>query len=133
MDHNIFISLYHSGYEDEKNSGVVYAFGKRGSSCVSDCKLGTGYCDLGWRNCNRDFFLMLSKWTREGLGYGDSWMILILGISLGLWDILLLLSIALTCSGILAGILLIKGKWSKKVSFPFIPFLMVGYVGVLYL
>lgn len=79
------------------------------------------------------FFLMLSKWTREGLGYGDSWMILILGISLELWDILLLLSIALTCSGILAGILLIKGKWSKKVSFPFIPFLMVGYVGVLYL
>lgn len=56
VDHNIFISLYHSGYEDEKNSGVVYAFGKRGSSCVSDCKLGTGYCDLGWRNCNRDFF-----------------------------------------------------------------------------
>lgn len=79
------------------------------------------------------FFLMLSKWTREGLGYGDSWMILILGISLGLWDILLLLSIALICSGILALMLLIKGKWSRKVSFPFVPFLMLGYVGVLYL
>lgn len=76
---------------------------------------------------------MLSKWTREGLGYGDSWMILILGISLGLWDILLLLSIALICSGILAIMLLIRGKWSRKVSFPFVPFLMLGYVGVLYL
>lgn len=79
------------------------------------------------------FFLMLSKWTGEGLGYGDSWMILILGISLGLWDILLLLSIALISSGILAVMLLIRGKWSRKVSFPFIPFLMLGYVGVLYL
>lgn len=78
-------------------------------------------------------FLLVSKWTKEGFGYGDSWMILILGISLGLWDILLLLGIALTCSGVLACVLLIKGGWSRKISFPFIPFLMLGYVGVLYL
>ena len=76
-------------------------------------------------------FLLLSRWTKEGFGYGDSWMILILGISLGLWDILFLLSIALTCSGILAIMLLEKGHWSKKISFPFVPFLMLGYVGVL--
>lgn len=78
-------------------------------------------------------FLLLSKWTKEGLGYGDSWMILILGISLGFRDMLILLSIALICSGLLAVILLARGGWSKKISFPFIPFLMVGYVGVLYL
>ena len=78
-------------------------------------------------------FLLLSKWTKEGFGYGDSWMILILGISLGLWDILLLLSIALSCAGLLALFLLARGKWSQKVAFPFVPFLMLGYVGVLYL
>lgn len=78
-------------------------------------------------------FLLLSKYTKEEFGYGDSWMILILGISLGLWDVLLLLSIALTCSGLLALVLLKGEGWSRKVSFPFVPFLMLGYVGVLYL
>ena len=79
------------------------------------------------------FFIAVSWRTGEQVGYGDSWMILILGLYLGLWDVLWLLSIAFTCSGIVAVILLIKGKWSKKVSFPFIPFLMLGYMGVAWL
>lgn len=78
-------------------------------------------------------FLLLSRCTKEEFGYGDSWMILILGISLGLWDVLLLLGIALTCAGLVALVLLKKKSWSRKVSFPFVPFLMLGYVGVLYL
>ncbi|MFR3390683.1 MAG: prepilin peptidase [[Clostridium] scindens] len=33
-------------------------------------------------------FLLVSKVTREGFGYGDSWAILALGIYLGLWGVL---------------------------------------------
>lgn len=31
-------------------------------------------------------FLMISKWSQEGIGYGDSWMILNMGIFLGIWN-----------------------------------------------
>ena len=33
-------------------------------------------------------FLMISKWSQEGIGYGDSWMILNMGIFLGIWNLL---------------------------------------------
>lgn len=76
-------------------------------------------------------FLLVSKLTDEALGYGDSWMIMLLGIYLGLWDVLLLLSMAFLLSGMMALVFLIRNKWSKKVSFPFVPFLALSYMGVM--
>lgn len=76
-------------------------------------------------------FLIVSKLTDEALGYGDSWMILLLGIYLGVWDLLWLLSIAFLLSAIMAAIVLFKNKWSRKAAFPFVPFLAVSYMGVL--
>lgn len=78
-------------------------------------------------------FFVVSKFTKEAIGYADSWMILLLGIYLGLWDILWLLSISLIISGIVAVILLIKFKYSRKIAFPFIPFLAIAYIGVMWL
>lgn len=78
-------------------------------------------------------FLAMSKLTKEAMGYGDSWMILLLGIYLGLWDVLWLLSIAFLLSGVMAIVLLVRYKYSRKVSFPFIPFLTIAYIGVMWL
>lgn len=39
-------------------------------------------------------FLMISKWSQEGIGYGDSWMILNMGIFLGIWNLLGMLMLA---------------------------------------
>lgn len=50
-------------------------------------------------------FLIISKCTKEAIGYGDSWMILLLGVYLGLWNILWLLSIAFVLSGVMSGFL----------------------------
>ncbi|MEG0590677.1 MAG: prepilin peptidase, partial [Lachnospiraceae bacterium] len=66
-----------------------------------------------------------------GLGYGDSWMILLLGSFLGFWKLLSLLGIAFLLSGGMAALCIGKKKWNRKQALPFIPFLAVGYMMVL--
>lgn len=73
-------------------------------------------------------FLLLSRWTREGIGYGDSLAILVLGIYLGFWGLLevlagaffLLLPVGILC--------LIRNRMSRKKTVPFYPFLAAGYL-----
>ena len=43
-------------------------------------------------------FLLCSKITEEGIGYGDSWMILNLGLFLGIWRLLISLGIAFSAA-----------------------------------
>ena len=38
-------------------------------------------------------FLMISKMTRESFGYGDSLLILLLGVAVGFWNLISLLAI----------------------------------------
>ena len=55
-------------------------------------------------------FLFFSWFTQESFGYGDSILILILGILSG-------------------GFMIARKKYTRKNSFPFIPFLTVAYLG----
>ena len=71
-------------------------------------------------------FLFLSKITEEGLGYGDSLGILILGIGLGLWKLLEVLTV--TFFILFIGSVVIWCIRKKKNQFiPFFPFLVTGY------
>lgn len=76
-------------------------------------------------------FLLLSKYTEEQIGYGDSWMILNLGIYLGIWKLVCLLGVVFgfsflfSCAGILCR------KLTRHTRIPFYPFLMAGYIGVM--
>ena len=54
--HNIFVSLYYIGSEDEKITGMVYVLGKYGGDYISNRKLGFGCHKLVWWNYNWDFF-----------------------------------------------------------------------------
>lgn len=72
-------------------------------------------------------FLLLSKVTREGIGYGDSWGILVLGIYLGFWKILEVLAGAFSVLGIVSLVALCVKKMSRKYGIPFFPFLTIGY------
>jgi prepilin signal peptidase PulO-like enzyme (type II secretory pathway) len=73
-------------------------------------------------------FLFISHVTREGIGYGDSWMILILGTYLGLWKLLEVLTWAFLGLALVSmGILALK-KMSRKSVVPFVPFLAAGYL-----
>lgn len=73
-------------------------------------------------------FLLLSRATREGIGYGDSWAILILGIYLGLWKLVEVLCTAFVILGIYSAVILYKRKMSHRAALPFFPFLTAGYV-----
>ena len=88
-------------------------------------------------------FLGISRLTGEGIGYGDSIMILLLGIYLGIWKLLILLSGAFFLLALAAVVLLsyysIRGKGmaqgtvgmkkiSRKYALPFYPFLTCGYI-----
>lgn len=73
-------------------------------------------------------FLFISKVTKEAVGYGDSLAILILGLYMGLWKLLELLTVTFSLF-IPAGIIcLLTGRLRKKASFPFYPFLTGGYL-----
>lgn len=73
-------------------------------------------------------FLWISRLTKEGVGYGDSLAILILGICLGLWRVLAVLAITFLILGIVAMGCLVWKKMSRKKTLPFYPFLMCGYI-----
>ena len=75
-------------------------------------------------------FLLLSKVTGEGIGYGDSWGILVLGLYLGLWKLLevlagtFLLLLAASLVVLAAG----RMRAGAKRGIPFFPFLTGGYL-----
>lgn len=72
-------------------------------------------------------FLMISKATGEGMGYGDSWAVLILGIYLGIWKLIEVLAGAFLVLTAASMICLVSKKLSGKCRLPFYPFLAAGY------
>lgn len=88
-------------------------------------------------------FLGISRLTREGIGYGDSIVILVLGIYLGIWKLLVVLAgafflLALAAVALISyysvrGKSMVRGaagmkKISRKYALPFYPFLTCGYI-----
>ncbi len=73
-------------------------------------------------------FLLLSRVTREGIGYADSALILILGIYLGLWQLLEVLAGAFFLLLLAAIPLLAVRHMSRTCTLPFLPFLTGGYL-----
>ena len=78
-------------------------------------------------------FFFISKYSRESVGYGDSWLILLLGIFLGGKIVVEVLFVASFLAALFSiGYGLVRG-WNRKNTIPFIPFLAVAYVGVVLL
>lgn len=78
-------------------------------------------------------FLLISKVTREGLGYGDSIGIGVLGIFLGFLRVLTVISITFFLLLCVSIPILWRKKMSKKYTLPFYPFLMGGYLCLLWM
>lgn len=76
-------------------------------------------------------FFVISKFTKESVGYGDSWLILILGIHMGILQVLQLLFAASLMSAFFAIFYLWKRRWKRSETLPFVPFLAIAYVGVM--
>jgi len=74
-------------------------------------------------------FLLISKVTKEAIGYGDSWIIVLLGIFLGIWEVILLLLITFFITG-LVGMVLILRKADKGTGIPMVPIVTIAYLGM---
>lgn len=73
--------------------------------------------------------LIISKATREALGMGDALLMLVLGLYLGLQEAIDVLMLGLFCAAVWAGVLLIVKRKKRGYEFPFVPFLLLGYIG----
>lgn len=71
-------------------------------------------------------FWMLSFVTGEKVGYGDGWMLVMIGLYTGLWKCFLILLIGLMSESLLVLILLAVRRISKDRQVPFAPFLLLG-------
>ena len=78
-------------------------------------------------------FLLISKCTKEAIGYGDSWLILLLGIQLGYLEAISVLFAASLLAGVASLFFLWKCNWKRDTSLPFVPFLSVSYLGAMLL
>lgn len=78
-------------------------------------------------------FFAISRLTREAIGYGDSWVILFLGICLGGVVTIQILFWASFMTSVFSIIKCIRHGWNRKQTLPFLPFLTVAYIGVVML
>ena len=71
-------------------------------------------------------FFLLSFLTREKVGYGDGWVLLMIGLFLGVYRCFLILLIGLMSESVVAIVLLTLGKINRDREIPFVPFLLLG-------
>lgn len=71
-------------------------------------------------------FWMISFITREKVGYGDGWVLLMIGLFVGLIECFLILMIGLILESVILLILLAFHKVRKDGEVPFVPFLLLG-------
>lgn len=77
-------------------------------------------------------FFLVSKFTREAIGYGDSWLILLLGIHLGSVRAMGVLFAASMIAAVGSLFLLWRSRWRRNATLPFVPFLTISYLGVFF-
>ena len=75
------------------------------------------------------FLLLLAKASKEAVGYGDGWILLFIGLSMGFWECLSVLLIGLLGIFLTAVFTAILLGRKKEMRIPFIPFLFIGMAG----
>lgn len=93
---------------------------------ISPVLLATG-------GCMGIVFLLISRVSGESFGYGDSILILIIGIFLGFWNLMYLLLGAFSMAAVFSSVMMIKHRFNRKSSFPFVPFLAAAYLGGMFI
>lgn len=72
--------------------------------------------------------VLLSWLSRQGLGYGDSILIAICGVSVGFWSCVAIIFTAFFFSGLWAVGLLVFRRAERKKEIPFVPFLLIAVI-----
>ena len=99
----------------------------------------TEYCNICdmW-DCMEYFFLCagiglvfvgISIFTEDAVGMGDGWLIMALGTVMQPVELFSIIFIAVMCSAVWAGITLAIFHRKGCTEIPFVPFLLIGYLG----
>lgn len=122
-----------SDWKSKKISGILLTV--MSVSIVILMCLGDG--ERAWEvvggACIGAVLFLISMCTKEAIGYGDSWIVTLLGIYLGGKKLLELLMIAFLISGLYSLACLVKGGWKRGITIPFVPFLVIAYGVVMFL
>lgn len=127
---------YHSVFDIKRQCipGRSLALGVALSCC---CALGRGlqgtvsWAELVIALLPGTAVLALAKITREQIGRGDGWELILMGNWMGLADCLLALGIALLGIFLVSVVLLLLGRAGRNTRIAFVPFLWAGAVAVL--
>lgn len=74
-------------------------------------------------------FLLGSLVVKGAVGMGDGWVLVSLGIVLEFWEFMVMLSIASVLAALWGMMLMVVFQKKKDTEMPFLPFLLLGYVG----
>ncbi|HJD34146.1 MAG TPA: A24 family peptidase [Candidatus Mediterraneibacter tabaqchaliae] len=83
--------------------------------------------------CTGLVFLFISRISGEAFGYGDSILILVIGCFIGFWDLMYLLLGAFSIAAVFSAAMMIRHRFNRKSSFPFVPFLAAAYMGGMFI
>lgn len=83
--------------------------------------------------CIGILILGLSKITRGGVGMGDGFLLVVTGLFLGVWRNTELLLGSFFLAALFSVVLLIFKKANRKKEIPFIPFLLISFLGFVFL
>ncbi len=72
-------------------------------------------------------FFVISKKTKENIGYGDSWILLLLGIFQGGLVLMTIVFWACVLTCICSLFISLRKGWNKERTLPFVPFLTIAY------
>lgn len=71
-------------------------------------------------------FFLLSFLTGEKVGYGDGWVLLMIGLFVGFYRCFLIMILGLVVESAVAVVLLVAKKIRRDKEIPFSPFLLLG-------
>ncbi|MBR4027454.1 MAG: prepilin peptidase [Lachnospiraceae bacterium] len=69
-----------------------------------------------------------AKISREAIGYGDVYLIGMLGFYCSITELIMICEISFMLAGIIALILLVVFRKNKQYEIPFVPFLLAGFL-----
>ncbi|HIX77704.1 MAG TPA: prepilin peptidase [Candidatus Fusicatenibacter merdavium] len=71
--------------------------------------------------------------TEQKIGSGDGWVVTAAGVWTGFEDIFLILTVGMLACAVCSGTLLVLKKVRRRDALPFIPFLVIGWIGRMFL
>lgn len=104
-------------------TGLYFLLAAAGRLCCA----GEGMTELLCGPLPGLFCLLLAWATRQALGYGDAFLLIVCGISLGFQGVILLSGGAFFLAGIWAMVLFCR-KRDRKQQLPFVPFLLISMI-----